>query len=72
MEKIMRIFLLGLFWLVLSFFAIWLPSWWIWNHLVSPIFGLPGLSFFESTGLLIYVWLAGNGAVKMKFEFNSE
>jgi len=72
MENLIRVVFLVLPWLILSLLAVWIPSWWLWNNLVSPIFDLPSLSFVESTGLLIYVWLASKGAAKVKIEFGDQ
>lgn len=72
MENIIRLIIVTLPWLLLSVLAVWIPSWWLWNKLVSPIFNLPALSFVESTGLLIYVWLASKGAAKLKIEFGDQ
>ncbi len=72
MENMIRLAIVALPWLLLSLLAVWIPSWWLWNNLVSPIFNLPALSFVESTGLLIYVWLASKGAAKLKIEFGEQ
>ena len=72
MENVLRLVILALPWLLLSLLAVWIPSWWLWNKLVSPIFNLPSLSFIESTGLLIFVWLASQGAAKLKIEFGAQ
>ncbi len=72
MENMLRLAIIALPWLLLSLLAVWIPSWWLWNRLVSPIFDLPALSFVESTGILIYVWLASKGAAKVKIEFGEQ
>ena len=68
MNNIIATILIALMWAGLSLVAIWLPAWWLWNKLISPIFGLPALTLIESTGMLIYVWLAAKGAAKFKIE----
>lgn len=71
MESMIRVVLIGLAWVGLSMMAIWLPAWWLWNELVSPIFGLPLLSFWESAGLLVFVWLVAKGVVSFKIDFKA-
>lgn len=67
-----RAMLVATSWLLISLFVIWLPAWWLWNHLISPAFGLPVLSLAQSSGMLIYIWLAAKGAAKFKIEFDTK
>ena len=71
MENIIRVIVIGLAWVGLSMMAIWLPTWWLWNNLISPKFGLPPLSFWESAGLLIYIWLVTKGVASFKIDFSA-
>lgn len=71
MENIVRVFVIGLAWVGLSMMAIWLPTWWLWNSLVSPIFNLPLLSFWENAGLLIFIWLVTKGVASFKIDFST-
>ena len=71
MENIVRVVVIGLAWVGLSLMAIWLPTWWLWNYLVSPKFGLPPLSFWESAGLLIYIWLVTKGVASFKIDLSA-
>ena len=71
MESIIRVVLIGLAWVALSMTAIWLPAWWLWNKLVSPIFGLPALSFWQSAGLLVFSWLVTKGVASFKIDFTA-
>ena len=59
-------------WTALTIFLIWLPSWWLWNQLLVPVFELPSLSFWQSSGLLVYVWLVRQGVAKVKFGEDSD
>ena len=34
------------------------PSWLIWNHIISPKFGLPIFSFWEMFWMLVFIKLA--------------
>ena len=71
MIEFARAVLIAIAWLLISLVAIWLPAWWLWNHLISPVFGLPVLSIIESSGMLIYIWLAAKGAAKIKIEIET-
>lgn len=64
----MQLCLAGLLWVVLSSLAVWIPAWWLWNTFISTKFGLPPLNLIESTGVLIYLWLATKGASKISVE----
>lgn len=69
MVSIARVVLIGLAWVGVSLVAILLPAWWLWNELVSPIFGLPHLSFWEGAGLLVFIWLLTKGVASFKIDF---
>ncbi len=71
MENIVRVVVIGLAWVGLGLMAIWLPTWWLWNYLLSPKFGLPPLSFWESAGLLLYIWLVTKGVASFKIDFSA-
>ena len=71
MEDIVRVVAIGLAWVGLSMMAIWLPTWWLWNDLVSSQFGLPPLSFWENTGILVYIWLLTKGVASFKIDFSA-
>ena len=65
MEKTIQILLVAAAWLILSSVLIWTPAWWLWNNVAAPIFDLPPLTFAQSIGMLILVWLAANGMAKV-------
>jgi len=66
MQAILTILFAGAAWATFSIFLIWIPAWWLWNTFVSPIFDLPALTLMESTGCLIFLWVAKHGAAKFE------
>ena len=68
MEKTIQILIVAIAWLILSSVLIWTPAWWLWNNVAAPIFDLPQLTFAQSIGMLILVWLVTNGMAKISVE----
>jgi hypothetical protein len=66
MHAILTLVLIGAAWAAFSIFLIWIPAWLLWNAFVSPIFDLPTLTLLESTGCLIFLWVAKHGAAKFE------
>jgi hypothetical protein len=71
MENIVRVVVIDLAWVGVSLISIWLPTWWLWHYLVYPKFGLPPLSFLESAGLLLYIWLVAKGVASFKIDLSA-
>ena len=71
MENIVRVVVIGVAWVGVSMVAIWLPTWWLWNGLVSQKFDLPPFSFWENAGLLVYIWLLTKGVASLKIDFSA-
>ena len=61
MEKTIQILMVAAAWLILSSVLIWTSAWWLYNNVAAPIFDLPQLTFAQSVGMLILVWLVANG-----------
>ena len=69
MEKTIQILIVATAWLIMNSLLIWTPAWWLYNNVAAPVFGLPQLTFSQSVGMLILVWLAANGMAKISVEF---
>ena len=69
MEKTIQILMVAAAWLILSSVLIWTPAWWLYNNVAAPIFDLPQLTFAQSVGMLILVWLVANGMAKISVKF---
>mgnify|MGYP006969503786 CR=1 FL=1 len=65
MEKTIQIALVAVTWLILSAALVWAPAWLLWNNVAAPVFGLPPLTYLQSVGVLILIWLAINGMAKV-------
>ncbi len=69
MERTVQILMVAAAWLIMSSVLIWTPAWWLYNHVAAPIFDLPHLTFSQSVGMLILVWLVANGMAKISVKF---